>query len=470
MNTSVAGETAPFERLQGHRLMLVLMLLTQCLVVLLETASTLALAGIQADVGFEAQDLHWVLTAYLIGFGGLLMLGGRAADLIGRRRVLVGGLTGFTIASLACAVSDSPLALSIARALQGGGAAFASAAALSIVTVTFTGDARNAALSAWGIISAASASIGLLVGGITVDLLGWRWVFGLIVPIAGVTAVLSLRFVPRLRGTKRVLPLDIPGAVLCTGGVALLVFGLSGIQDQGLGATRTWTGLLAGTALMVALLAWERHAPDPLLPLWVFRRRSLMGANLASGIFGAVLLGLFIVMALYLQEGLDYSPIESGVLLLPTSIVSLVTGFSVGRLVTRFGYRPVIVVGLVVLSAGALALSASADNSVLAVFVPATLLFGIGISLSEISSLIGAMDELGHGELAGLASGLWSTAFQLLGAVGVAIVVTVAAGSTASGPAGVTEGFEQAALAAAGIAIAGAACTALLFRRREPAR
>jgi MFS family permease len=455
------------ETLDGRRMLLGLLLTTQCLVVLLDTASALALPGIQRDLGFAPQDLQWVLTAYILGFGGLLLLGGRAADLAGRRRVLVGGLAVFALASLACAVAGSPLALTVARGVQGAGAAFASAAGLSIVTVIFTGAARNAALGAWGIVSGASASIGLVTGGIVTDVLGWRWSFGLIVPIAVATVLLSLRFVPALPGSGREKPLDVAGAALCTGGIALFVLGISGVQDGGWGTTRTSGGLLGGAALLAAFLAWERRAADPLVPPWVLRTRSVVGTNLGAGVLGASLLGVFMIASLYLQDGLRHGPLEAGLLMLPTGAASLVAGGDVGRLVGRVGYRPVIVAGLLVLAGGALALSLAAGHPVLLSFAPALLLFGVGIVLSEVSSLIGATDDLGHGELAGLASGLWSTSFQLFGAVGVALLVTIATAHPGDGAAGAVDGFERATLVGAGIALAGAALTAGALSRRS---
>ena len=456
------------ETLAGNHLLLGLLLLTQCLVVLLDTSLALALPGIEESLGFAPHDLQWVLTTYMIGFGGLLILGGRTADLFGRRRILVAGLTVFALASLLCALAWSPLFLSVARAAQGGGAAFASAAALSIVTVTFTGAARRVALSAWGIVSGASASVGLVLGGIAADLLGWRWVFGLIFPIAASIAVLSLRFVPSSARACSRRPLDVPGAVLCASGIAALVLGASAVQDTGAGGLRTWGGLLSGGVLLCVFLLWERHAADPLVPLWAIGRRLTGGANLASGTLGAVLLGVFLGMSLYLQEGRSLSPVVSGLQMLPTGLVSVVAGLAVGRMVGRVGPRPVILAGLLVLATGSLALAVVAAAESLIPFLAASLLFGLGVSMAEVSSLIGATEEFGHGELAGLASGLWSTAFQLCGAIGVAVVVTLAAGSGAGSEADAVDGFEQAAAVGAAMALAGALLAAPLLRQRAP--
>lgn len=452
-----AAYPTPATTLTGHRLFLSLMLLTQFLVVLLDTVAALGLPAIQRDLGFSGPDVQWVLTAYLIAYGGLLVLAGRTADVFGRRRVLVGGLLLFTAASCLCGAAGSAATLIAARAVQGAGAAFASAAALSMVTVMFTGRARHAALGAWGLVSGFSASVGVVLGGIVTELLGWRWTFLLLAPLGLAIALLTRRFAPGLGALPRTRPLDVGGAVTCTVGVTLVVLGISRSHDAALTSPGTLAPFAAGVAMIAFFLAWERRAAAPLMPLWVLRRRSVVGSNLGAAVFGAVLFGVFILASLYLQDGLGYEPIATGLALVPMGVMSLTLGVAVGRLVTRFGYRAIVVIGLAVMAAGAGALSVGAGDGLLAAFLPASLLFGVGLCLSEISTIIGATDELGHGELAGLASGLWSTAFQLGGAIGTAILTTVmAAASDDAGAQGVIDGFAMAAATGAGIALAGA--------------
>jgi MFS family permease len=446
------------------QLVLGLMLLTQFLVVVLDTIAAIGLPAIQRDLGFSDGNLQWVLSAYLLGYGGTLMLGGRAADVFGRRRTLVIGLMFFTATSVACGLAPSAATLVAARALQGVGAAFSSSAALSIVTVTFTGAARNRALGIWGLVSGFSASIGVVFGGVITELLGWPWLFLLFAPLAAAAAVGSLVAVPRFAAAPRTAPLDWAGAVTGTAGIALLVLAIVQTHESGVASASTLVPLAAAAILLPAFVLCEWRAPAPLLPLWTLRLRGLVGANVGSAVLGAVLLGVFVMASVYLQEGVGLSPTVTGLALVPMGIVSLLLGVRVGRAVGTLGARIVIAAGLALLAAGSLGLAAGSGEPVLWAFLPASVLFGVGICVSEVATIIGATDDLGDGPHAGLASGLWATSFQLGGAVGIAILGTLMADSSANGD--VAGGFAHAAGAGCIIGVLGVVAVWLLLPRR----
>jgi EmrB/QacA subfamily drug resistance transporter len=448
--------------------LLFLLLLTQFLVVLLDVAITLALPEVQRELGFAAADLQWVQTAYMIGFGGFLLLAGRAADLFGRRNVLVAGLGLFTVASVACGVAPSALGLVLGRAGQGLASALAAAAALSIITVSFErGAQRDRALGLVGLVSGIAATIGLLLGGVITELLGWRWVFLLLVPV-GAAAAIGIRLVaPTYPGQRGAGALDVAGALSASAAITLLVLGLAESSDAGWTAPATLGPIVGAVVLLVAFVAREKQAAAPVLPLHVLRMRNLVGGNLGALVFGAVMLGALALASIYLQEARGASAIECGLWMLPTGTGSLLLSVAVSRLVGLLGFRAVLALGLLLLGAGAAGLAAvGAHGSLWFVFLPAVIVFGAGISLSEVSSVITASDDLGHGEDAGLSSGLWSTSTQVGGAIGLGVMATVMAHG-----ADVAAGFTRAMLVAVAIAVLGVAGVLAVVRdaRRAPA-
>ncbi len=445
------------------------MLLTQFLVVLLDTSTVLALPEIQRQVGFSARSLQWVQTSYMIAFGGPLLLAGRCADIFGRRLMLVSGLALFTAASALCGLAASPAVLVAGRALQGVASAFASAAALSIITVTFTrGPERNVALGSWGLVSGLSASVGLLLGGTLTEWLGWNAVFLSLLPFSVLALVASLRLVPAYHGDHGSVPLDVLGALLGTGTVVALVFGVAESTTYGWRSIPVTAGVVASLVLGLAFVAQERRAAAPMLPPAALRTGNVGAGSVATFVFGAILLAVLALTSVYLQNGRALSPVACGLAMLPTGAMSLLLSVHASHLVGRFGVRAVLASGLGVLGAGCGALAAvGGSGSIVATFVPAGVLFGAGIAGTEVASMITSTDDLGHGELAGLASGLWSTALQVGGAVGLAVLATVMADATAGhGQAVVISGYRDAALVACGLGLAGAVFVLCAVRRR----
>jgi EmrB/QacA subfamily drug resistance transporter len=407
-----------------------------------------ALPSIEVDLGFSVHDLQWILSAYALTFGGLLLLGGRAADLLGRRRVFMAGLTLFTLASLLCGIAWSPGALIAARALQGVGAAVMTPSALSIVTTTFPeGPERNRALGIWGSLGGVGGTAGWLIGGPLTDI-DWRLIFLINLPVGLVALVLS----PRLLGESRVADqprgYDPAGALSVTAGLALLVYAVVEAPENGWGDPRT-VALLAGAAVLLAVfVAIESRVAAPLLPLRILRSRTLVGANALMLVFSGIGYGLPFVLTLYAQQVLGFSPLEFGLssIVLPIGVTA---GAIAGQgLIGRVGLRPVATVGLTLLAAGSLYLAqVSPDGSYVEDILLGLVLCGPGIGLVFVTCSIAALAGVDERE-AGLASGLNNTALQIGGAIGTAIVSTVAVTHTdGPGPAALTEGLQAAFLA-----------------------
>ena len=452
-----------------HRsLLLALLLLTQFLVVLLDVDATLALPAIQRDLGFAITGLQWVQTAYMIGFGGFLLLAGRAADLFGRRRILVAGLAVFTLASVWCGLAPSAVALVLGRAVQGLGSALAAAAALSIVTVTFTrGAERDRALGLYGLVSGLAATLGLLVGGVVTELMSWRWVFLVMVPVSAAAALAILRVVPPHPGARGER-LDLAGAILGSSAITLLVLGVSQAGTAGWTGGATIGPLLGAVAVAAAFVARERRAAAPILPLGVLRLRNVVGGNVATLVFGALMLGVLALTSVFLQDARGLSPIECGLWMLPTGLGSLTLSVIASRLVGRFGFRAMLALALALMAGGSAGLAAvGADGSLWLVYLPAAAVFGAGICFAEVSSVITTSEDLGHGAEAGLSSGLWSTSMQVGGAVGLGVMATVMAHGSGAGTAGVADGFHDAALLGAGIGVAGILVVLAVVRDRH---
>lgn len=394
--------------------------------VILDTAIVVvALPSIEADLGFAQQDLQWVMSAYALTFGGLLLLGGRAADLLGRRRVFIAGLGFFTVASLLCGLAWSPEALIAARAIQGIGAAVMTPTALSIVTTTFTeGAERNKALGVWGSLGGIGGTAGWLIGGPLTDI-GWSWVFLINVPIGLVVLLLAPRLLPDSKASTAERSYDPLGALSVTAALVLLVYAVVEAPEAGWNSPRTIGLLIASAALILAFVAIESRVAAPLLPLRILRLRSLVAANATMIAFSTIGFGMPFVLTLYAQQVLGYSPIRFGLTSIVFPLGAAVGAITGQYLVLRVGFRRVAVSGLLLLGLGSLYLSqVSAGGSYFGDIFFGLLICGPGVGLTFVTCSIGALAGVAEHE-SGLASGLSNTTFQLGAALGTAIVSTV---------------------------------------------
>ncbi len=449
---------------------LVLLCVAQFMVILDITVVNVALPSIGRELGFAAADLQWVVTTYVLFTGGLLLLGGRMADLLGRRPVFLAGLAIFTAASLASGLAQSPEALIVARAAQGLGAALLSPAALSIITTTYRGAQRTAALSAWGAIGAGGAAAGVLFGGMLTSWLSWEWVFFVNVPIGLATAGLALRLVPAARaGAGSLRELDLPGALTVVAGLVLLVYTIQGTADHGWGSARTLTLFALSGSLLAAFAAIERGASRPLVPAATWQVRSLVSS--ATVMLGAtgILVGTFFLNSLFLQNVLGASALETGLAFLPLVVVIGIAAHAGPHLLTRFGARGVVLGGLALIAGGNLLISAApADAGYATDLLPGFLLTGFGVGLVFVAASVTAMSEV-HDEGAGMASGLMTTAHEIGGAFGVSIFSAVALGAGAASGAEFVDGYADGALAGALIAAVLALIAALAVPAFRPA-
>ena len=425
---------------------LLLAAVAQFMVVLDVTVVNVALPSIGRDLSFSPGDLQWVVTAYVLITGGLLILGGRAADAFGRRRMFLAGLAVFTAASLASGLAASPALLIGARAAQGLGAALMSPAALSIVTTTYSGSQRTAALSVWGAIAAGGAAAGVLFGGMLTAWLSWRWVFFINVPLGVAAGVLALRLVPRAAGRPR--PLDLGGALALTGGLIVLVYALDGAASHGWGSARTVGLLAAAAALLAAFAAVERRVARPLVAPATWRVRSLVSS--AAMMLGAtaILVGAFFLNSLYLQDALGASALETGLAFLPFALIIGVGAHLAPLALAKLGARGVVLAGLALMGGGSLLLAlAPGDASYVTDLLPGYLALGLGAGLVFPAVSITAMTDVVDDD-AGMASGLMQTSHELGAALGVAVLsaVATAAGATPA------LGYEDGSLAMAAIA------------------
>ena len=462
------------ERSKG--LALALLAMTQFIVVLDASIVNVALPSIGTDLEFSQDNLSWVVNAYTLTFGGFLLLGGRMADLLGRRRMFIYGLILFGAASLAGGLAQSDAWLVAARAVQGLGAALISPAALSIVTTTFAeGAERNRALGVWGAVAGAGGAAGVLLGGVLTEFLGWEWVLLVNTPITLVAAFLAPRLLGESRD-ERASSFDIPGAVSVTAGLALLVYGLVNAETAGWDSGET-LGVLGGAlALLIAFVAIEARTKHPLMPFSIFRLRTLRGANVVGLLVGMSLFSMFFFISLYLQQVLGYEPLEAGLAYLPLSALIIVSAGAASQLVTRVGFKPALVTGMVFVAAGLIwfsEVSAPGGSYVGDVLFP-SMLAAIGLGLAFVSVTIAAVTGTEPGE-AGLASGLLNTGQQVGGALGLAIAATIANSATTDAFAAgernrvvaLTEGFQDAFLVCAGFAIFGAVLAAVLISSKD---
>jgi len=432
-----------------------------------------ALPDIRQDLGFSQASLAWVVNAYLLTFGGFLLLGGRLGDLFGHRRLFTAGISVFTLASLACGLADGQGSLLAARAVQGLGGAVASAVALSLVVSLFPEPGQRAkAMGVYGLLSAGGGSIGVLLGGVLTGLLSWHWIFLVNVPIGAAVLVASMRVLPASAGRAGRGRLDVPGAVLVTAAVLLAVYAITGAGQAGWTSARTG-GALAGAAVLLAAFAVaESRAPAPLVPLRLLRRRNLTVASLTGVLWSAAMFACFFLTTLYLQRVLGYRPLQTGLAFLPMNLI--MSGLSAGasaRLVARFGIKPPLVTGLLLAAAGlALLGHAPVGGDFLTDVLPGGVLLGTGAGTALTPLLLAATSDLPPSE-SGLASGIANTSFMLGGALGLAVLASLAATRTASLAAAghghlaaLTGGYHTAFLAGAASAALGALASAVWLR------
>jgi EmrB/QacA subfamily drug resistance transporter len=444
----------------------------QFVVVLDASIVNVALPSIGKALDFSQENLSWVVNAYVLTFGGFLLLGGRLADHLGRRRVFMFGLVLFALASLVGGFSDSEGMLIGARAVQGLGAAILSPSALSIVTTTFRdGAERNKALGVWGAVAGSGGAAGVLLGGVLTDGLGWEWVLWVNVPIGIGAALIAPTLLAESRAESDTRAFDVAGALSVTAGLSVLVYALVDATDAGWGSTQT-IGLLAlAAALLVAFVFIELRSPSPLVPFRIFRLRTLTGANVVGVLIGASLFSMFFFISLYMQQVLGYSAIHAGLSYLPLALTIIVTAGVASQLVTRIGFKPVLAAGMLFIAAGLIWFGqVSVGGGFLTDILGPSLLAAIGLGLAFVTSTIAAVSGVDEHE-AGLASGLINTSQQVGGALGLAVLATVATSTTndASGPPAhaLTEGFQAAFLGGAGIAIVGFFATLVLIRNAD---
>jgi EmrB/QacA subfamily drug resistance transporter len=437
-----------------------------------------ALPTIGEELEFSRDNLQWVITAYAIAFGGFLLLGGRAADLLGRRRVFMVGVALFTVASLVCGLAESETMLIAARAVQGLGGAIISPAALSIVMTSFEeGPERNKALGVWGALGGSGAAVGVLAGGVLTEKAGWEWIFWVNVPVGILVFVLTPIIVPesfRQTARRRYDPL---GAISVTAGLTLLVYAISEAPNVGWATPRTILLLIASGALLVAFIVIERTVEEPLMPFRIFRVRTVTGANGVGALLGAVIFANFFLLTLYVQNILGFSALKTGFTFVATAGTAVISAGVAQALTTRFGAKPVMTIGLILLTGAMVWYSQiPVDGSYAADLLPGYLMVGVGIAFAFVPVSIAALAGIAERE-AGLASGLINTSQQIGGAIGVAVASTVFTSRfdslVADGkpvPVALTGGYRLAfwALAVFGIAAVIAALT--LIRREEMAQ
>src|SRR6266516_3273748 len=455
-------------------LALALLSAVQFMVILDIAIVNVALPSIQVDLGFSEQNLQWVISAYALVFGGFLLLGGRAADLLGRRRIFLVGITLFTVASLLAGFAWSEASLISARALQGLGAAVITPAALSILSTTFTeGRERNIALGVWGAVGGFGAAAGVLLGGILTDALSLSWIFFVNVPV-GVTAFILAPFLLKESRDATVRSFDALGAVLVTGGLSSLVYAITQAGQDGWLAGKTVSFFAASLIMLVGFLAWEQRHPEPLMRLGILRIKTVSGANVAGFIMGTATFSLFLMLTLYMQQVLGYSPMKTGVGYLAVAGTAIFTSAIAAQLVTRIGVKPVLAIGMTSLTGGLVYFTqVSVGGSYLADLLPGFLLIAVGLGFSFVPISIAALAGIQPAE-AGLASGLINTSQQIGGALGIAALSAISTSTTndsiASGTAlrpALTDGFQAAFVGAAGIAILGIVVALFIVRRSD---
>jgi len=459
-------------------LALYVLCLGSLMIVLDVTIVNVALPSIREDLGFSETSLAWVVNAYLLTYGGFLLLGGRLGDLFGHRKLFLAGIALFTLASLACGLSTTQWMLVTARTVQGVGGAVASAVSLSLMMTLFTEPAERAkAMGLFGFVAAGGGSIGVLLGGVLTDLISWHWIFLVNVPIGVLVCLLSLRLLPRERASAMSGRLDVAGALTVTAALMLAVYAIVNGNQNGWTSAET-LGLLGGAVVLLALfLGIESRVQSPLVPLGLFRLRNLRVSNLVGVLWAAAMFAWFFLSALYLQLVLGYSPLQVGLAFLPSNLI--MGAFSIGlsaKLVMRFGFRKPLAIGLLLAAAGLeLFVRAPVDGTFLVDVLPSMILLGVGAGMAFNPVLLAAMSDVEPSE-AGLASGLVNTSFLMGGALGLAVLASVASSRSHTlrlGGAGelsaLTGGYHIAFLVGAAFAAAAAVIGGTLLRENPAA-
>ena len=448
------------------------------MIVLDATVVNVALPSIKDDLDFSQSDLAWVVNAYLIAFGGLLLLSGRLGDLIGHRRVFLAGLAVFTVASLLCGLAQSQAMLIGARFLQGAGGAAASAVTLGMIVTMFPEPRDQAkAIGVYGFVASAGGSIGLLAGGVLTDLINWHWIFFVNVPIGLATALFALRLVESRPGIGVAEGADVPGAVLVTAGLMLAVYTILGVEENGWGSAETLLLAAVSVALVAAFVVRQARIERPLMPLRLFHSRNVTGANIVMALLVVGMFGLFFLGALYLQLVLGYEPLEVGLAFLPGSLLMgvLSLGYT-DKLNMRFGPRTVLIAGLGLLLVAMLLFARTpVDGNYIVDVFPTMVFFGAGAGVAFPALMMLAMSGATPSD-AGLASGLVNTTGQVGGAIGLALLATISTERTQSllddgesGASALLGGYHVAFLIGAALAVAAIVAAVTVLRSQSPA-
>ena len=462
-------------------LVLVLVCLAQFMVILDATIVNVALPSIQADLGLSESNLQWIVNAYALLFGGFLLLGGRAGDLIGRKRVFLAGLVVFTCASLACGLATGETMLIVSRGVQGLGAALVSPAALSIVTTTFReGPERTKALGVWAAIAVGGGAVGLVLGGFLVETFSWPWIFFVNIPVGIAAFLFSLRFVPESKDEHAHRSFDLAGATTVTAGLIALVYGIVRSAESGWGSAEVLGILALSAVLLVAFVLIERRSAEPLVRLSIFSVRTVRGANVAMLIVAAGLFAMFFFNTLYLQRVLGFSPLEAGFAFVPFTLGVIVGAAVSQKLVPALGAREVPLIGLGLAVLGMLLfLRLTPDSSYVTDLLPGILLTAVGMGLVFVPITLIATSGVPADD-AGLASGLFNTSQQIGGALGLALLSTFATNKTtdalsslghkptpAEQASALVDGFHVAWLGSAILLALGAVMLFALLRRSD---
>ena len=473
---SVNQKRALSKHAENKWVILALLALAQFMVVLDVAIVNVALPSIARDLHFAPSDLQWVVTAYTLTFGGFLLLGGRAADLYGRRKLFIGSVSAFALASLACGLAQSDTMLIVTRAVQGLTGAIMSPVALSILLTEFDeGKERNTALGVWAAVSAGGAAVGVLLGGVLTQYLDWRWNFFVNVPVGIFVVFAALRLLPHHIGEEnKKMKLDLPGAVTATAGLMSLVYALSKAPNDGWGSRTVIGFLILSAVLLVSFIVNERRTDQPLLNLKIFKIRNVAGGNLTSLAIACTLFSMFFFMTLYVQTVLGYSPVKSGVSFLPVTFIIAITSGIVSNLVNKIGYKPFLVAGPVVLSLGlfTIAHTMTVGGNYWHNVFPGLAICALGMGLSFISMTLAATSGVPK-HFSGLASGVLNTSQQIGGALGLAILAAVYA-STFKSEVGThalkvakVDGFQDGLHVGVGLAIAAAFVALFVVRNRK---
>jgi EmrB/QacA subfamily drug resistance transporter len=477
-NSKEADRMSEITESRRRWLALYVLCLASLMIVLDVTIVGVALPSIRSDLGFSETSLAWVVNGYLLTYGGFLLLGGRLGDLFGHRRLFILGISAFTLASLACGLATTQWFLVAARSVQGLGGAVASAVSLSLMMGLFTEPAERAkAMGIFGFVASGGGSIGVLLGGILTDTLSWHWIFLVNFPIGVLVVLLTLRLVPSAPASAAGGRLDVAGAITVTASLMLAVYAIVNGNEKGWTSGQTLSVLAASVLLFTAFLTIESRVRGPLMPLRLFRLRNLSTASVVGVLWAAAMFAWFFMAALYLQLVLGYSPLQIGLAFLPGNVImgALSIGLS-AKLVMRYGIRKPLATGLLLAAAGlALLVRAPVDGNFVVDVLPSMILLGLGAGMAFNPVLLAAMGDVDPAE-SGLASGVVNTAFMMGGAVGLAVLASVAASRTNTlvdaghtQVAALTGGYHLAFLLGAIFAAGAAVIGATLLRADAPA-